>query len=185
MATIAQREAALYEDVWSLPKYHDYSPGLVAIPRFERLTGAKAPASVADFGCGAGVAGVALAERGYRVTLVDHTPAGLVPAAKALEFHERSLWRFPSCYVDYGFCVDVLEHLPTEMTSLTIHQMTCATKTLYLEVSTVPDVLGVMVGQTLHKTVQPFGWWLALCREIGQVTQAVDLMERAAYVIER
>jgi hypothetical protein len=182
---IAATERALYEDVWSLPGYKLYSPGLNAIERFERMTGATAGRSVADFGCGAGVAGLALVERGYRVQLVDHTDAGLSPEARALPFHERSLWKWPSCYVDYGFCVDVLEHIPTELTSLTIYHMTCATKVLYLEVSTVPDMGGLPLGQTLHKTVQPFGWWLALCREIGTVTQAVDLMERAAFVIER
>jgi hypothetical protein len=39
------------------------------------------------------------------------------------------------------------------------------------------------VGQPLHKTVKPFVWWRDLCREIGTVVEAVDMLTRAVFVI--
>lgn len=182
MGRIADTERALYEDAWSLPQYRKWSPGLDAVPRFLRLTGAAPPATVLDFGCGAGVAGADLLHRGFRATLVDQTDAGI--ADPTLPFLPHCLWRpWTGPHADYGFCVDVLEHIPTELTALTIARMVAAVDVLYLELATVPDGCGVLVGQTLHKTVQPFTWWLALCRELATVSSGLDLLDRAVFIL--
>jgi hypothetical protein len=188
MGRVADAERALYEDVWSLPEYRKWSPGVEAIPRFLRLTGAQPNgARVIDFGCGSGAASLALRDLGFDPCMIDQTDAGLLPEARTIPYRLQSLWQPVPEEIEaaLGFSCDVLEHIPTEFTALTIATMADAVGTLYLEISTEPDGCGVLVGQTLHKTVQPFSWWLALCREIGTVTQAVDLLHRAAFVVIR
>jgi hypothetical protein len=179
---IAETERALYDDVWKHADYHKLSPGEEAVPRFLRLTQARPLETVVDFGCGTGRAGVALAAEGFLVTLADQTDAGL--EVRDLRFERHCLWqpwRGGDHY--YGFCVDVLEHVPTELTGITIARMLDACRVLYLEVSTVPDSFGLLVGQPLHKTVRPFVWWRDLCAEIGLVREGVDLLTRAAFVV--
>ena len=190
MVVIAATEAALYDDVWSVPAYRKWSPGLAAVPRFVRLVQPSASDTVFDFGCGAGKAGEALTQHVMGVALVDHTRAGLeVVERVGLKFYQHTLWREwhqPGMVsATHGFCCDVLEHIPTELTGLTIARMLALVRgRLYLEVSTVPDGMGVFVGQALHKTVQPFTWWLHLCREIGTVVHGIDLLDRAVFVLE-
>lgn len=181
--SIAATECALYQDVWAHPDYHKLSPGAEAVPRFLRLTAARPLETVIDFGCGTGRGGAALVAEGFLVTLCDQTDAGL--EVRDLRFEPHCLWkRWRGGDHYYGFCVDVLEHVPTELTSLTIARMLEACRVLYLEVSTVPDQFGILVGQPLHKTVKPFVWWRDLCAEIGTVTHGVDMLTRAAFVLE-
>lgn len=194
MGRIAAAERSLYERAWALPEYAQWSPGLAALgvkqgrddPDHDRFTRLVEPyGSVIDFGCGSGVAGVELARRGFTVRLVDQTDAGLVSDARTLPFHKQPIWKEPPAYVNHGFCVDVLEHLPTEMISLSVYQMVRFTQSVYLEVSTEPDAFGTLVGEPLHKTVKPFVWWRDLCGEIGTVIHGIDMLTRACFVVER
>jgi hypothetical protein len=183
--SIAEAECALYQDVWAHPDYHKLSPGAEAASRFFRLTGAVAGECAIDFGCGTGKGAAALQALGLDVVLTDQTDAGLeFKDDPRFPFVRHCLWQpWTHGRADYGFCCDVLEHVPTELTALTIARMVDACDVLYLEVSTVPDQFGMLVGQPLHKTVKPFVWWRDLCREIGTVTQGVDMLTRAAFVI--
>jgi hypothetical protein len=182
---IADTECALYDAVWAHADYHTLSPGSEAVPRFLRLVDAVPGESLIDFGCGTGRAGAALSARGLDVVLTDQTNAGLeVNGDPKLPFRQHCLWRkWPYGSADFGFCCDVLEHVPTELTALTIARMLEACDWLYLEVSTVPDQFGMLVGQPLHKTVKPFVWWLDLCAEIGTIRYGVDMLTRAAFVV--
>jgi hypothetical protein len=196
--SIAADELALYEGIWQQPAYHRHSPGQQAIPRFIRLVGQDASsldaagqrASVADFGCGTGRASLVLARHGFRVVATDQTDAGLeiMPVCEPgvnLRFVRHCLWQsWPERPVDFGFCCDVLEHVPTELTGLALTRMLEACViALYVEVSTEPDQMGVLAGQPLHKTVRPFTWWRDLCAEVGKVEYGIDLASRAAFVV--
>ena len=179
----AAAERTLYEDVWTPPEYRRWSPGGEAIPRFLRLAEAIPPAHIIDWGCGTGRAGRVLADQGFRVTLVDQTWAAV--EVEGLPFVPHCLWQpWPNVRGDVGFCCDVLEHIPTELTALTCARLLQGARVLYLEVATEPDSMGALVGQTLHKTVRPFVWWRDLLREVGTLRHGVDLMTRAAFVVE-
>ena len=87
---------------------------------------------------------------------------------------------------DYGFCCDVMEHIPTEYTMLVIDRIMSSCRTAWFQIALVPDQFGVTIGQTLHLSVQPFTWWLDHLRGgIGRVTDARDLCGQALFVVEK
>lgn len=158
-----QTEREKYEAMWKVDAYRKVSPGLAEVDAARRLLGMPIGqdadcASVADFGCGTGRSTSQFAEWGYRAVGVDI-------AGNALEcnvpFVQAALWdadKLPK--VDYGFSVDVLEHIPTEKVDDTLAAIhgACAVG-CYLNIDTIPDAFGVLIGQTLHETVQPGEWW--------------------------
>jgi SAM-dependent methyltransferase len=183
---VTETEQAKYRDIWTFPKYREHSPGEHAVPRFVRLLQPDVDTEVCDFGCGEGRGAVALAKAGCRVDGVDMVDVRSEDAQTMMrDFWCQSLWslrlerRWP-----LGFCVDVLEHLPTEFTMLAITRMLSHCERLYLEISTEPDNLGGLIGQPLHLTVQPFTWWRDRLSEIATVRDARDLMNKAAFLME-
>lgn len=188
--TIQTQETDRYAMVWeSVPQYANESPGQDLAPTF--ATFARPGATVLDAGCGSGKGGVALARAGYDVTLCDLTDAGLVPEAQGLPFATACLWKPLRAQVrrgavDWVYCVDVLEHLPTQFTMLAIdHMLALSTQGVFLGISLVPDNFGPWLGHPLHLTVQPFVWWRDALKELGTVVDARDQLIRGVYVVTR
>lgn len=183
--SVLASEREKYQSVWEFPAYAAHSPGVAAIDRFLSLTEAKAPASVLDLGCGAGAASVELSRRGFDVSLVDMVDVRSEDAKALRWFTEQPLWTEPRYHsADFGFCVDVLEHIPTEFVLLAIEHMRRSVGKLYLEVCMVPDQFGVLVGEPLHQTVKPFTWWRDRLLELDpRMRIGVDLLDRAAFVL--
>jgi len=62
---------------------------------------------------------------------------------------------------DWVFCVDVLEHIPTEMIDKSISELKrIATKGMYLDICCREDNNGKLINEKLHLTVKPPEWWL-------------------------
>ena len=55
---------------------------------------------------------------------------------------------------------------------------------LFLSISTVPDVHGVLVREPLHQTVQSFVQWRDQIAELGRVVEARDLLVSGCYLVE-
>lgn len=196
--SIIQSEIELYEEVHSLENYADISPGerylsifLENAPVLPNPEG-KWPTTVLDAGCASGKAGLALSKHDYSVTLADITESGLIEEAQSLPFKKVNLWKSIPLQVgnlwggkfDYVICCDVLEHLPTQFTMLSIeHMLEVAKKGLFLTVSTQPDYFGTWVGRPLHQTIQPFEWWRDSIRELGTVIDARDLINSAIFYV--
>jgi hypothetical protein len=68
---------------------------------------------------------------------------------------------------DFGFCADVLEHVPPADVERVLWNIGTASKRLYLNVSTVPDVMGALIGEPLHLTVESPYWWHDTLERIG------------------
>jgi 2-polyprenyl-3-methyl-5-hydroxy-6-metoxy-1,4-benzoquinol methylase len=197
MASLHTTERQTYSDIWSqVPHYADHAPGEHYVPLFvecveqfgrPRLFG-NSP-SVLDAGTGSGKGALALQKAGFRVTLCDVTNAGLVPDAKRLPYKDACLWQSlesiaPRGAFDYVYCTDVLEHVPTELTMLVIHQLLrVARRALFLSVSLVEDNFGNHVGRPLHLTVKPYRWWRDAIREVGTVLDARDLQTDATFYV--
>ena len=198
---VSKQERELYENTWSIQNYADHSPGehnvkfLLDNVAREKRDYRPNLTSILDAGSGSGKGAVALHKLGFNVKMCDITDSGLVPEAKAIPFQEACLWDdlYPvvraydhpnASHVDFVYCCDVLEHIPTQFTMLTINQMLrVARYGVFLSISLVPDNFGIWVGQPLHQTVQSFTWWRDNLRELGHVRDARDLHVNAVYFV--
>lgn len=174
-----------YERMWAVPEYANFSPGVGMIPMFERLTGIKPGWSVLDIGCGSGAAAWDLVQRGYTVYMADITDAGLRDDVKGvIPFEQSAIWSVDT-YATYGFCTDVFEHLPLQMTMVSAyHLLHNACEQLFLSICTEPDKFGQRIGETLHATVMPFVWWRDNFRSIAHVVEAIDLGATSVFLLE-
>lgn len=195
LSTVEDRERSLYRDVWQgVREYGKMAPGAQYLPLFQDMSQADRADSVLDAGCGSGKGALALRAAGFRdVRLCDLTDAGLVEEARAFPFRSACLWRplrpqlgyaLGGC-VDWVYCCDVMEHIPTPFTMLTVFQLLeVARKGVFLSISLMPDSFGVWVGQPLHQTVQAFAQWRDQLQSIGTVRECRDLLHSGVYLVE-
>lgn len=87
------------------------------------------------------------------------------------------LWQLADSLVltDYGFCADVLEHIPPEQVDGVLAGIAKRIETsAFFKISTLPDSCGKLIGETLHMTVRPVGWWLAKVGRFFTVTSSCE-----------
>lgn len=185
---IGASERGTYSDMWALDQYREAaSPGEMYAPAFAQWA---APGStVLDAGCGHGLGGAALEALGYRVVYLDLLQDA---ALEGKRFVEACLW---SCddlrkvtnhgRIDYVYCCDVLEHLPTPFVMLAVwHLMAFAKRGAFFSIGLQPDQFGVWVGKSLHQTVQRFDQWRDQLEELARVVEARDLGQAGIYFLE-
>lgn len=194
MTAIAAQERAKYEACWANPEYHNHSPGAHWAELFMEMAGthrlrkrgAFQFGDVIDLGCGAGEGGKRLLELGARrVAFLDQVRVEGVPEPFCLQ----PLWlpihgEHDRCY-DYGYCCDVMEHLPKEFTMLAASNMLDACDRVFFSISFVPDHFGKTIGEPLHLTVENFTWWRDRLRELGTVIEARDMLGEGVFLVER
>jgi 2-polyprenyl-3-methyl-5-hydroxy-6-metoxy-1,4-benzoquinol methylase len=176
--TVELKEREKYEKMWSVPAYRNWSPGLDAVEFFLKHTPMIEGDSIIDLGCGTGRAAVALAKSPLRprVVLLDFCPIALEQDAYAMPFFNACLWRLPSNIgrYDWIFCVDVLEHIPPDHVNEVLDNMAKITKHGgFLQICTVPDGCGSMIGEKLHLTVESAEWWSVKIKERWKVYQMI------------
>jgi hypothetical protein len=164
---IGNPERFKYEKCWSLNDYRKYSPGENLVDLFIETANPKEGETLVDWGCGTGRAGLKLHQHGLDVTLVDFAGNCLDDEVKQalnskLRFteHDLSVKRpFPSTY---GFCTDVMEHIPENQVDAVLDNILEYSRHVFLQISTVDDVFGghPKIGEDLHVTVRPYQWWL-------------------------
>lgn len=186
----AAQERAKYAEIWSrFPQYREHSPGLENVDRFMATMQPPQGHSVIDLGAGDCRAGLALKDRGLDAWWLDLTDAGVPDELDRKRFIEAPLWsqwRHPlKRRWDYGFCCDVLEHIPTEYVALCLDRILANCRTAWLQISLVPDEFGKLIGEPLHLTVRPFSWWLVRLATLGTVMDARDLCGNGLYVVTR
>ena len=184
MMNVLEHERGKYEQVWALPDYAAHSPGEKYADLFMQISGAKSGETVIDLGCGAGAGGKALAERGLKVGFVDFVRVEGVPSP----FFQQPLWRpLPARNPrwDYGYCCDVMEHIPPEFSMLAVHNMLEGCGAVFFSISFTKDYFGRFVGEPLHMNVQLFTWWRDRLATLGDVVEARDLLGEGIFYVRR
>jgi 2-polyprenyl-3-methyl-5-hydroxy-6-metoxy-1,4-benzoquinol methylase len=162
-------EKEIYKQMWSKPQYRVVAPGEHAAHEFLKQAQPKPGASVLDLGCGTGRGGLALAVFGsMNVTMVDFADncldEDIRPILKtqshAIRFVEADLTKKLPVQAEYGFCTDVLEHIPEKDVDAVIDNCLLSCQHMFFQICTVEDHCGALIGHSLHLTVKPFAWWL-------------------------
>lgn len=191
MLSTAEAERAKYKEIWDIPEYEHSSPGEAFVDVFGELASPEEDEGLIDLGCGSGRAGRALAKK-YRlnVTYLDFVQVD----KQNKPFIKQVLWRpFPSRNPkwSYGFCCDVMEHIPVEYVMLTLDCIRASCRNVFFSISNIPDGFtgfilkkyNMRLGSPLHLTVMPYSWWLSKMREIGEVIDARDLQNTSLFYV--
>jgi len=183
-------EAAKYGEMWKHQEYRNISPGEQLAQGFLTVARPAPGAHVVDFGCGTGRGALVLAVvGGLRVTMVDFVNncldddirPMLETQAHALRFLKVDLERGPLPNAEYGYCTDVMEHIPPDKVDLVLNNILCAARHVFFSISTEDDSCGRLIGETLHLTVQPYSWWLQKFHDRGCVVHWAEDSGRTAF----
>jgi SAM-dependent methyltransferase len=154
-------ERRKYAKMWSKPQYRINSPGLNVAPAAAEWLWMEPGGSVIDYGCGEGKALDWFNANGYHATGVDII--SLRP-----DVIEVCLWSLPETLSpsDYGFCADVMEHMPPERVDDVLAGIRARTrKAAFFSVANSECTVGKRHGETLHLTRQPVEWWAGKVRQ--------------------
>lgn len=156
--SLSEREK--YQRMWTIPSYRNFAPGEECVDLFIKTV--KPTGLVIDFGAGTGRGAIRIKESGCDVLLVDFTSNSRDQEAMRLPFLEWDLTELLTVSSEYGYCTDVMEHIPPCDVEKVVNNIMAASKTVFFQISTVPDNMGALINQHLHLTVQPHRWWKEL-----------------------
>jgi hypothetical protein len=98
---------------------------------------------------------------------VDFSPNCRDQESADLPFIEMDLTAPMPLREKYGYCIDVMEHIPTGDVDAVVHNIMASAETVFFQISTVNDKMGSLIGQHLHLTVKPHLWWHRLFWMLG------------------
>ena len=178
IVTVAPSERSKYEAMWSIPAYREVAPGADAAMTFLREAGIKEGAEVIDFGAGTGRGAAIISQLGgARVHMLDFAANCLDGEVRALmdeqeteqdrredrggwlQFTQHDLTKPSPVQAEYGYCTDVMEHLPPAQVDQVLVNILQAAQHVFFQISCVDDKMGALIGHPLHLTVQPYEWW--------------------------
>lgn len=162
---LSEREK--YRTLWQFSAYRQHSPGLRSVPEFLSRCSPGKDDLIIDFGCGSGKASAELRRLGFDVFLIDFTDNCRDEEAVDLPFLEWDLTRPIPASSEFGFCCDVMEHIPSDDVEAVLTNIMAASPATFFQISTVPDDMGEIIDCVLHLTVRPFEWWRDLFESLG------------------
>lgn len=155
-----------YFRIWSMLSYRQDSPAERIVD--DIIDKLKPQGRILDFGCGTGRAAHELKRRGHDVLMIDFAPNCLDDGpARDVPFVEMDLSEPIPLREACGYCIDVMEHIPTDDVAKVLGNIMSAADKVFFQISTVDDRCGVTIGQRLHLTVQPHEWWRGLFVSLG------------------
>jgi 2-polyprenyl-3-methyl-5-hydroxy-6-metoxy-1,4-benzoquinol methylase len=191
-AYTAKGERTKYEKIWALPEYGKYSPGEHLVPTFVHWLHPKPGERLIDFGCGIGRASNLFHLIGLNVRVIDIAANCLdeeVDEDLKKIFIQACLWDdlsglLPFIPAEYGYCCDVLEHIPLERMGAVLNNIAKHSKIGFFQVCFVDDTFGKKINDTLHLTVKPYSWWRDFLGSYGELVEARDLIENGLFVVK-
>jgi len=176
---LEERERAKYVTMWNSPMYRKMAPGEDYVSLAIDALGMEPGDTVIDFGCGTGRGAQALQDRGMQVTAVDFAP-NCLDAGITVPFVQGCLWDLPDIRADWGYCTDVMEHIPTEKVGDVLRNIAERVKGCFFVIATRDDSLGWIAGKKLHLSVLTADQWRQL---MGGLWQNVTVVEGDGGVI--
>lgn len=176
-------EQAKYEKMWAVDAYRDFAPGEGLAELFLRMARPSKNDTVIDFGAGTGRGALMIALMGgCKVKMLDFADNcldddvrnSLTTQSHVMSFQHQDLRQPIQTWAKYGFCTDVMEHIPTEDIDRVLHNILKSAQHIFFQISTLPDHFGKTIGEHLHLTVQPYEWWMAKLKEHDAVIQWSD-----------
>lgn len=160
-------EREKYQFIWNHEDYRHSSPGQRSAARVVKAMGAASGSSINDYGAGTGKASVEFSKMGMNplcIDIADNSQSCGVP------FVQACLWNMENVPIsDYGYCVDVLEHIPLYYVDRVLGQIRKKTKnSVYLQIAHFPDEWH---GEVLHLTVKPREWWREVLSKYFVITK--------------
>lgn len=186
MRTVTEAERKKYDAMWSVEDYSKYSPGEHLVEFFFQIAKPVAGQSVLDVGAGAGAGSRALKNKGLSVSAFDLTREAW--KHQDIRLMTGSVWRdlpLTSPPYDFAYCCDMMEHIPTEFTALSVSEILRTSGKAFFSISFQQEYYGQFIGEHLHLTVKPFTWWRDMLRELGTVHEARDMMGDGVFLVSR
>lgn len=177
-------EEEKYRKMWELPAYRDMSPGELCAAKFVDLVKPKPTYRIIDYGCGTGRGSLKLREfTECEVVQVDFVDNSRDEAAQDFLFYKCDLTEKIPVLGDYGFCTDVMEHIPPENVDAVITNILDSSPLVFFQISTIPDNMGALIGQQLHLTVKPHEWWKSKFEDMGYSVEWEEKHNIAAHFL--
>lgn len=170
IAKLTERDK--YRLMWQFDTYREVSPGELTVDAF--ISVAEPKGVVIDFGCGTGRAGLALNKRGLDVLLVDFADNCRDDEALGLPFLEWDLTKPCPAHAPYGFCADVMEHIPPADTEAALAVMFASAERMFFRIGRDHDECGALIGHTLHLALRTHAEWRALMAKHGEIVSEAE-----------
>lgn len=177
-------EKQKYKRMWSIKNYRSVSPGEDSAHTFVNV--AKPTGTVIDFGCGTGRGSKAIAEKtDCNLILIDFADNCRDEDVVHFPFIEWDLTKPIPAKSEYGYCTDVMEHIPPQDVDVVLENILGAADNVFFQISTIPDSMGALIGQELHLTVEPYSWWLEKLSKLGDVAWSHEDKIAALFYVKR
>ena len=171
-SSLEAKEAYKYRRCWAYDAYREWSDGENLVGRAVELLipddHVRNDVNLAnytrfiDFGCGSGRATARLASMGYEVLGIDHASNSLNQDVH-IPFCVANLWALPDNIpqADYGYCVDVMEHITEEKIDDVLENIKRLCKrSVFFKIDHEDAIFGSIIGVgDLHQTIRGPDWW--------------------------
>ena len=171
-------EQAKYEKVWQHARYRETAPGEIVAGIFKQVAKPQRDEWCIDFGAGTGRGSLMVSVLcGLRMHMVDFADncldesmrEALERSPERFKFTQHDLTKPLSLKAAYGYCTDVMEHIPPADVDAVLKNIVQSAKNVFFQIACQPDNLGVLIGEQLHLTVEQHDWWKERLKAAGCV----------------
>ena len=188
MVDLATEEKEKYKKAWEYKSYRNYSPGEEFSDFFLDFIDYNGGETIYDFGAGTGRATAKFKALGFNAIPIDIADNCLDLVPQMILKNDlviANLWdELPIGIADFGYCCDVMEHIPPDKTKDVLMNIFKHSKKCFFSICLREDHFGQAIKEHLHLTVRPYKYWKELLRMYGEIIEARDLINNGIFFIE-